>query len=50
MTHIVFEFKDAYSHGKWIRRDCVVSSLEQCIKIYGLGDDCDYKILLVEDR
>lgn len=47
MKHIVFEYKDEYSKGKWNRQECIVSSLQECIKIYGLGIDCEYRILSV---
>ena len=49
MVHIKFEYKDEFSHGKWNKQECTVSSLEECIKIYGLGIDCEYRILSVEE-
>ena len=49
MVHIVFEYMDAYSNGKWNRQECTVSSVDQCKKIYGLGIDCDYRIISVEE-
>ena len=49
MKHIVFEYKDEFSKGKWNRQGCIVSSLQECIKIYGLGIDCEYRILLIEE-
>lgn len=49
MLHIKFEYKDELSHGKWNKQECTVSSLEECIKIYGLGIDCEYRILSVEE-
>lgn len=51
MVHVVFEYKDSLSHGNWNRQECVVSSVEQCKKIYGLGTDpdCEYRILKVEE-
>jgi hypothetical protein len=48
MVKITFKYKDAYSHGKWNTQTCVVGSVSECIRIYGLGVDCDYKILSVE--
>ena len=48
MYHIVFEYADAMSSGKWKRQECYVSSVKQCISMYGLGVDCDYRIILVE--
>lgn len=49
MIRIVFEYIDAYSHGKWNKQECVVSSIEECIRIYGLGIDCDYRIISIEE-
>lgn len=48
MLHIVFEYIDIMSNGEWRRQECVVSSVDECRKIYGLGVDCDYRILKVE--
>lgn len=48
MKRIVFEYRDEYSHGKWCRRVCVVRSVEECKKIYGL-DECEYRILEIEE-
>ena len=48
MVHIVFEYIDRYSHGKWNRQECDVSSVKEAKKIYGLGVDCDYRIISVE--
>ena len=48
-VHIKFEYKDELSHGKWNKQECTVSSLKECIKIYGLGIDCEYRILSVEE-
>ena len=48
MIRVKFEYKDAMSNWEWKRQECVVSSLEECKKIYGLGIDCDYRILSVE--
>lgn len=49
MKEITFEYKDLYSKGKWNRQCCIVRSVEECIKLYGLGGDVKYKILKVED-
>ena len=48
MYKIVFEYADQYSNWEWRRQECIVSSLQECIKIYGLGYDCDYRILSCE--
>ena len=49
MLHIVFEYKDEYSRGKWNRQECIMSSVEECKKVYGLGVDCEYRIVSVEE-
>ena len=49
MKKINFKYRDEISNWEWREQVCVVSSVEECIKIYGLGIDCDYKILKVED-
>ena len=49
MLHITFEYKDDMSHGEWRKQECVVSSVEECKRIYGLGVDCEYRILKIEE-
>ena len=49
MKEIVFEYKDAYSRGEWTRQSCIMNSVEECKKTYGLGIDCEYRILNVRD-
>lgn len=53
MKHIVFQYKDEMSEGKWKTQECIVSSVEECKRIYGLdGSDptlLDYKIIKVEE-
>ena len=48
MIRVKFKYKDAMSNWEWKRQECVVSSVEECKKIYGLGIDCDCRILSVE--
>lgn len=48
MVHVVFEYKDNWTNGEWKRQECYVSSVRQCKEWYGLGVDCDYKIISVE--
>jgi hypothetical protein len=47
MLEIEFEYRDKYCYPKWNKQSCVVSSVEECKRIYGLGIDCEYKILSV---
>ena len=49
MLHIVFEYKDEWSRCKWNRQECIMSSVEECREFYGLGLDCEYRILSVEE-
>lgn len=49
MVKITFEYKDDMSNWEWRKQTCVVSSVEECKRIYGLGVDCQYHILKVEE-
>ena len=49
MLKIEFEYCDEYSRGRWNKQICVVNSIEECKRIYGLGIDCEYRILKVEE-
>ena len=49
MLKITFEYCDEYTNGKWNTQTCIVSSVAECKKIYGLGIDCEYRILSVEE-
>ena len=49
VVHVVFEYRDAWSHGEWNKQECYVRSVEECKRIYGLGVDCEYRILKVEE-
>lgn len=49
MVKVVFEYKDEYSDGEWRQQECVVRSLQECKEIYGLGIDCEYRIIKVEE-
>lgn len=48
MIKVKFEYRDEYSRGEWSQQECVCTSIEECKKIYGLGIDCDYRIISVE--
>ena len=37
------------SNGEWREQECIVSSIAECKGIYGLGIDCDYRIISVEE-
>lgn len=49
MKKITFKYADELSNWKWRTQICFVRSVEECIRIYGLGVDCEYEILEVED-
>lgn len=45
---ITFEYRDEMSDWEWRRQTCVMSSVAECKKVYGLGVDCDYRIIEIE--
>ena len=49
MLHIKFKYADAMSNWQWREQECIVSSVAECKRIYGLGIDCDYEILSIEE-
>ena len=49
MVRVKFKYRDELSKGQWREQECQVSSVQECIKIYGLGIDCDYEILSVQE-
>lgn len=49
MKKIKFEYRDDMSNWEWRQQECIVSSVQECKRIYGLGIDCDYRIISVEE-
>lgn len=49
MLRIVFRYRDDWHYGHWRIQRCEVPSVEECIRIYGLGTDCEYEIISVEE-
>lgn len=49
MLKIKFKYRDAMSNWEWRTQSCVVSSIQECKRIYGLGIDCEYQILEVKE-
>jgi hypothetical protein len=49
MVHIKFEYRDEMSNWEWRKQECTVSSVTECKRIYGLGIDCEYRIVSVEE-
>lgn len=50
MLKITFKYRDSYSNWEWRTQTCYMSSADECIKVYGLGIDCDYEIISVEEK
>jgi hypothetical protein len=49
MVKIKFEYRDEMSNWEWRAQECIVSSVQECKKIYGLGIDCEYRIIEVKE-
>ena len=49
MVRVEFEYADAMSNWEWRKQSCIVNSVAECKKIYGLGVDCEYRIVKVEE-
>ena len=49
MLKIDFEYADAMSNWEWKKQSCIMSSVEECKRVYGLGVDCEYRIVKVEE-
>ena len=52
---VSFKYADSMSNWEWRNQSCMVfadnehEAKRTCIKLYGLGTDCDYEILSVEE-
>lgn len=49
MLHIKFRYRDSLSGWEWREQECTVDTVERCKEFYGLGVDCDYEIISVEE-
>lgn len=49
MLRIKFEYRDAYTGDSWSSQECECESLKECKEWYGLGVDCEYRIISIED-
>lgn len=49
MLHIKFVYRDDYSYPEWREQECVCRSLKECKEWYGLGVDCEYRIISIEE-
>lgn len=51
MLNITFKYRDEMSNWKWRTQSCVVSSVEECKRIYGLDNgDVEYEILEIKEE
>ena len=52
---VKFQYADRFTNGRWNTQQCVVSACSEydarkkCIELYGLGIDCDYRIVSVKE-
>ena len=52
---VMFQYCDQYSHGRWNTQTCILSAYSsydaerKCIDLYGLGKDCDYRIVSTKE-
>lgn len=52
---ISFKYADSMSGFRWNTQSCLLyaenkaSAISKCIKLYGLGVDCEYEIISVEE-
>lgn len=49
MFEIKFRYRDEISNWEWREQTCRCGSVEDCIKWYGLGIDCEYEIISVKE-
>ncbi len=48
--YIKFKYKDEFTNGEWKEQECYVRSIQECKELYGLGIDCEYKIVEVKEN
>ena len=49
MFEITFIYRDETSHWRWKEQSGTYDSVEDCIEMNGLGIDCDYRIINIEE-
>lgn len=49
MFEIRFKYRDKYCYPNWNEQACIVSSVDECKRIYGLGEDCEYEIISIKE-
>ncbi len=48
MKQVVYEYRDEMSRGQWRRSAVQGLTLEETIRFFGLGTDCEYRIVSVD--
>lgn len=52
---VKFRYADSYSNWEWHNQQCFVyakdksAAKSKCMQLYGLGVDCEYEIVSVEE-
>lgn len=52
---IKLQYADRFSRGKWNSQECIIyaqsvyDAEQRCKKLYGLGEDCDYRIISIKE-
>lgn len=55
MYNIKFQYADALSNFEWRNQECDIyandkaDARKRCIELYGLGLDCNYRIVSIEE-
>ena len=49
MLRIKFKYRDRFNYPNWSTQSCTVESLDECIRIYDLGVDCEYEIISIKE-
>ena len=49
MLHIKFEYRDELSYPNWNEQECIVRSVKERKELYGLGTDCEDRIISIEE-
>lgn len=49
MLRISFRYRDDYSYPNWNDQECICNSVKECKEWYGLGIDCEYEIISIEE-
>ena len=46
---VLNEIQDELSYPEWKEQECIVRSVKECKELYGLGIDCEYRIISIEE-